>query len=183
MHNRASILSIPPPITSPWVHKRFGHGNCSETIPTAVVASISSQNGPTTTEVRSLAAYTDSLCRVKSIAEDGKINVSIKLLGPCLDCKDLMSEIPGSTWMWTGSGRSEDVRWTVVKKGGLCSEPFQRVPSGYSKFSYTEAYTANKDMIYEILKVWTIGSVGVHVKADVREKLGIMWDEFIDPYR
>jgi len=147
------------------------------------VASISSQNGPTTTEVRSLAAYTDSLCRVKSIAEDGKINVSIKLLGPCLDCKDLMSEIPGSTWMWTGSGRSEDVRWTVVKKGGLCSEPFQRVPSGYSKFSYTEAYTANKDMIYEILKVWTIGSVGVHVKADVREKLGIMWDEFIDPYR
>jgi hypothetical protein len=94
-----------------------------------------------------------------------------------------MSQIPGSTWMLTGFGMSHDVRWIVEKRGSLCGRQFRRVPSGYSEFSYTMAYAANKAVIYDILNGWTIGSVGAHVKADVRRNLILMWHEFVDPYR
>lgn len=85
--------------------------------------------------------------------------------------------------MLTGSGTSQDIRWTVEKRGSLCGRQFRGVSTGYSEFSYTVAYTANKAAIYDILMGWTIGGVGVHVKADVRKNLVLLWHEFIVPYR
>jgi hypothetical protein len=38
-------------------------------------------------------------------------------------------------------------------------------------------------LIYDMLKIWTIGSVGVFVRPDIRENLATMWHEFIVPYR
>jgi hypothetical protein len=157
------------------------YGDCGETLPLAVAASITSQTGPTT-EVRSLAAYTSELCNVGSVTEDGKLKVSIRLKEPCKNCKSLMERIPGSATMLAASGTSQNVQWTTEKRGNSNGQ-LQHVLLGYSRFSYSAAYAADEALIYDMLKIWTIGSVGVFVRPDIRENLATMWHEFIVPYR
>lgn len=182
LYTQAHIPSTPLPVIRKWLRQRFDYGDCSESIPLAVIASITSQIGPAA-EVRSFAAFTNKLCRIQSIAEDGEIDISIDLKGPCKNCKNLMARIPGSTWMLTGSGKSENVHWTAEKRGSLHSRELQQVQSEYSRISYSAALAANKTRIFQLLKLWTIECVGEHVRADVRRNLATMWHEFVVPYR
>ncbi|KAF8248510.1 hypothetical protein K440DRAFT_642548 [Wilcoxina mikolae CBS 423.85] len=69
--------------------KCYKYGDCSETLPLAVVASISSQTGPAT-EIHCLAAFTSKLCEINSIAEDGSVNEHSK----------------GAIWFWEKSLRA-----------------------------------------------------------------------------
>ncbi|KAF8526420.1 hypothetical protein BDD12DRAFT_904235 [Trichophaea hybrida] len=170
------------PVVQCWSEELQAYGDCCETLPLAIAASISSKIGPET-EVRSMAAFTSELCHIGSITDDGKPDLSINLKQPCKKCKGLMERIPGSATMLAGSGTSQDVHWVTEKRGDVDNSLIRYVSLGYSRFSYSAAYAANEEMIYEMIKIWTIGSVGVFVRADIRENLATMWDEFIIPYR
>jgi len=163
--------------------KCYEFGDCSETLPLAAVASISSQTGPAT-EIHCLAAFTTKLRDIQSIAEDGSGGVSVLLKEPCRNCRCLMRRIPGTGRVLAGSGRSHKVHWNEEKQGEcVYYQQYQHILSGHSGFLYSAAYAADQATIYEMLKYWTLGNIGLHVRADVKRHLANMWREFIVPYR
>jgi hypothetical protein len=184
-HYSGGAAFIPPnffPVTPKPQARLYEYGDCSETLPLSVAASFSSPIGPAI-EVHSLAAFTSQLCDIKSIAEDGTLDLSIPLKEPCKNCKSLMERIPGRARILAGSGMSDNVQWTVEKRGGnVHHKQLQHILSGYNGFSYSAAYAANENTIYETLKVWTLQNDGA-LRADVRTNLATMWHEFIAPYR
>ncbi|KAF8247179.1 hypothetical protein K440DRAFT_661574 [Wilcoxina mikolae CBS 423.85] len=160
----------------------YGYGDCAETLPLAVVASVSSQAG--FTEVSCLTAFTAKLCGIQSIADDGSVRWTIPLLPPCDNCKSLMGRIPGTARVLAGSGRSNAVRWTVEKQGQyICGDELHHASLTYNRFSYSAVHSADVAGIYRMLEQWTLKNRGLIWQEDVRMHLAIMWHEFILPYR
>jgi len=126
LYTQAHCQSTPLPVIRKWLCQRFDYGDCSESMLLAVIECITSQIGPAA-EVRSFAAFTNKLCSIQSIAEDGEIDISIDLKGPCKNCESLMARIIGSAWMLTGSRMSENVHRTAEKRGEFAQ---QRAPAG-----------------------------------------------------
>jgi len=178
------IAFTPPvPVTLPQqLGRKYEYGDCGETLPLAVVASISSQTGPA--EISCLTAFTTKLCAIKSIADDGSVGWSVVLKPPCNNCKSLMGQIPGMVRVLAGSGRSNSVLWTVEKQGEyICNDKFRHAPLTYSRFSYSAVYAAESAGIYRMLELWTLRNQGLIWQTDIRVHLATMWHEFIVPYR
>lgn len=173
-------------VTTPRYHE---YGDCGESIPLAVMKKLSTLAGQA--EVRSVAAFTTKLRCISSVPEDGTIKESIRLRGPCLNCKSLMQQFPATVNVLAASGWSDNIQWVG---GGYQpayvsevppAHPFQTTytPSCNIDFSLSAAYGATKEGIYAILKIYTLSNKNPFIATDIKKNLVDLWYDFIVPYR
>lgn len=172
-------------VTTPRYHE---YGDCGESLPLAVMKKLSTLAGRA--EVRSVAAFTAKLRCISSVPEDGTIKESIRLRGPCLNCKSLMRQFPATVNVLAASGWSDNIQWVGGYQSAYVSEvppahPFQTTytPSCNIDFSLSAAYGATKEGIYVILKIYTLSNKNPFIPTDTRKNLVDLWYDFIVPCR